>query len=181
MCSSCVLACYRTVIVEFCRPGSSPCGLGDGDCDDDGDCQGALVCGHDNCGRSGGLWDPSDDCCTRWGVGGHSPSLHQAVQPRDSLHPWRGEDRVKPPPSPPWSQGTCDTDADCVDGGTFHMCWTNCVQRTWYPIEEHPNNTEAMVGGGGATSPGAHHLGQVLLQEVYPRLPVRGGQSWMCQ
>ena len=85
------------MIVEFtCRPGSTPCGLGDGDCNADADCQGALVCGQDNCGGSGGLWDPSDDCCTRCSGVEMVTYLHQALQPRESLHAWTGTN-VKPP------------------------------------------------------------------------------------
>ena len=51
--------------------------IGDGDCDIDDDCAGALVCGTDNCGRDERLdisrwpvdsecgWDTTDDCCCR--------------------------------------------------------------------------------------------------------------------
>ena len=40
------------------------CGEGEGDCDDDGQCQGLLQCGSDNCQtKSGGAWDQTDDCC----------------------------------------------------------------------------------------------------------------------
>ena len=42
------------------------CGLGDGDCDHDDDCNGPLVCGNNNCLKfrsAGGLWDEEDDCC----------------------------------------------------------------------------------------------------------------------
>ena len=48
-----------------CRP-DFPCGEASGDCNQDQDCQGALVCGTDNCmtsgGHSGGRWDEDDDC-----------------------------------------------------------------------------------------------------------------------
>ena len=40
------------------------CKLGDGDCNSDQDCAGPLVCGSKNCPiKTGGLWDPEDDCC----------------------------------------------------------------------------------------------------------------------
>ena len=39
------------------------CGLGEGDCNHDHDCDGALVCGSNNCNKQGGLWDLNDDCC----------------------------------------------------------------------------------------------------------------------
>ena len=42
------------------------CGLGEGDCQEDRDCAGLLVCGSDNCAtKSGGHWDPTDDCCEK--------------------------------------------------------------------------------------------------------------------
>ena len=37
---------------------NTPCGVAEGDCDDDSDCAGDLVCGDNNCG-----WPGSDDCC----------------------------------------------------------------------------------------------------------------------
>ena len=43
-----------------CDP-SQPCGLGEGDCDDDDDCQGSLVCGSNNCDQS--LFWSKADCC----------------------------------------------------------------------------------------------------------------------
>ena len=41
------------------------CGSGEGDCNSDSDCEGQLVCGDNNCGSSGGLWDAEDDCCEK--------------------------------------------------------------------------------------------------------------------
>ena len=37
------------------------CSFGQGDCDFDAECQGALVCGNDNCGSD--FPDSSYDCC----------------------------------------------------------------------------------------------------------------------
>ena len=34
---------------DCCTP-ETPCGMRDGDCDDDEDCEGKLVCGRNNCG-----------------------------------------------------------------------------------------------------------------------------------
>merc|ERR1712079_393174 len=42
-----------------CCNNSTPCGLGQGDCDYDSDCAGNLVCGYDNCAAG----SPSLDCC----------------------------------------------------------------------------------------------------------------------
>ena len=57
----------------FCLGGSScctkenPCSLGEGDCDNNEDCKGGLICGHNNCPMKlyGTYeWDQFDDCCT---------------------------------------------------------------------------------------------------------------------
>jgi len=40
------------------------CGVDEGDCDKDEDCQDGLICGKNNCSnKSGEEWDDSDDCC----------------------------------------------------------------------------------------------------------------------
>ena len=39
------------------------CGVGEGDCDEDSDCAGSLVCGSDNC-----PWGDGDDCCMHPGM-----------------------------------------------------------------------------------------------------------------
>ena len=41
---------------DFCA--KFPCGEGQGDCDDDNECEGSLVCGHMNCANS-----TVTDCC----------------------------------------------------------------------------------------------------------------------
>ena len=48
--------------LENCCNATSPCNIGQGDCDTDDDCIGNLVCGKQNCGP-GFFWD-STDCCT---------------------------------------------------------------------------------------------------------------------
>ena len=35
----------------------------DGDCDNDADCHGELICGSDNCEQTSGTYAISDDCC----------------------------------------------------------------------------------------------------------------------
>ena len=42
-----------------------PCGEGQADCDHDGDCQGSLVCGNNNCHRFGPHFHHKDDCCEK--------------------------------------------------------------------------------------------------------------------
>jgi len=49
---------------DNCCTSSNQCGVGEGDCDDDNDCQGDLVCGQNNCQRGvGGNFEGDDDCC----------------------------------------------------------------------------------------------------------------------
>ena len=47
---------------DGCCTYSEPCEVGEGDCDVDGHCVGALICGSDNC-----PWGDRDDCCTHAG------------------------------------------------------------------------------------------------------------------
>ena len=49
-----VMSCYNSNCTQ-----ASPCLGGQGDCDDDVECQGSLVCGTNNCASGPGL-----DCCT---------------------------------------------------------------------------------------------------------------------
>ena len=50
-----------------CCSDAFPCMLGGGDCDDDSQCAGNLVCGSDNCRRdfssSNSNWMTGADCC----------------------------------------------------------------------------------------------------------------------
>ena len=59
---NCYVVCYGG---DSCCNGQ--CGLGEGDCDRDSDCKGDLVCGSDNCPRTGLQWDSGDDCCMEKG------------------------------------------------------------------------------------------------------------------
>ena len=45
-----------------CCSKKKPCGVGQGDCDDDYECVDDLVCGKDNCGGWGLM---SYDCCEK--------------------------------------------------------------------------------------------------------------------
>jgi len=47
---------------DGCCTKENPCNAGDGDCDNDEDCVGSLVCGKDNC-----PWGDQDDCCHKAG------------------------------------------------------------------------------------------------------------------
>ena len=51
-----------------CCKEDKTCLLGGGDCDNDEQCEGELVCGRDNCRNEfsipGSDWDAKADCCT---------------------------------------------------------------------------------------------------------------------
>ena len=48
-----------------CCTSSAPCAMGEGDCDNDSQCAGDLVCGTDNCIDFDTAWpDSAFDCCT---------------------------------------------------------------------------------------------------------------------
>ena len=48
--------------INDCCTKNSPCDIGQGDCDDDHDCKGNLICGKDNCDTSKFKWGKAD-CC----------------------------------------------------------------------------------------------------------------------
>ena len=54
---------------ETCNGGNSCCSPlnqcvdGEGDCDNDNDCEGNLVCGVNNCDQANPAFDSTDDCC----------------------------------------------------------------------------------------------------------------------
>jgi len=93
-----------------CCSSSEPCSVGQGDCDNDGDCAGALVCGFDNCreGINGiNYWHKNADCCvatTCKGIPSTDWDCCTECEPCE-----RGE-------------GDCDTDSDCACG---LVCGTN--------------------------------------------------------
>ena len=123
----------------YCRGGESCCGkesnrlcaegdaallndviddgeAGEGDCEHDDECDGVwLQCGTDNCSKSGGSWDPEDDCCER--------KCSSAK------------------PCPPY-QGPCFTDWDCETSGHYYGCWTSCTDRSHFPLSDHPHLAE---------------------------------------
>ena len=55
-----ILACDWTTDKWACCTTLQPCEYGEGDCDNDGECAGSLVCGTNNCG---GIFDSGADCC----------------------------------------------------------------------------------------------------------------------
>ena len=98
-----------------CRPENhNLCKEGEGDCNHDRDCQGLLVCGKDNCGGSGGLWDGTDDCCEK-----------KCTED----HPCRV------------GEGPCEVDTDCENHG-WTKCGNNkCLNSAYFPPQKYPNNS----------------------------------------
>ena len=48
---------------KCCTP-KNKCGIDEGDCDSDNDCEEGLKCGRDNCpDKTGNEWNKEDDCC----------------------------------------------------------------------------------------------------------------------
>ena len=97
------------------------CAEGEGDCDTDNDCAGALVCGTNNCANFrtlDGLWDAEDDCCER------------QCTPE---HPCQE------------GGGHCNVDADCEN---LLKCGDNfCLNPTYFPRLEFPRNSETFFTG----------------------------------
>ena len=76
------------------------CQAGEGDCQTDIDCGEGLICGQNNCGQQGGLWDPEDDCCEPLCL---------------SSHPCQE------------GEGACTADSGCVDNHFFHCRANTCL------------------------------------------------------
>ena len=51
----------QNYLLKECCSEEKPCGLGQGDCDMDSECEGDLTCGNDNCGAT--FFDSRTDCC----------------------------------------------------------------------------------------------------------------------
>lgn len=79
-----------------CCTASSTCGVGEGDCDNDNDCTGDLVCGKDNCGNG---FPKLFDCCIK-------PKKCSGID-------WSC---CKPSSTCGYGEGDCDKDQDCDDG-----------------------------------------------------------------
>ena len=54
--------------VGKCCTMDQPCDEGEGDCKDDFECSGDLVCGNNNCQQFGNIFHEKDDCCTKPGM-----------------------------------------------------------------------------------------------------------------
>ena len=65
-----IRACNATNNDTDCCTLSNNCGVGEGDCDTDSECDAGLLCGSDNCKSFDSSWFYSDfDCCVPnpWG------------------------------------------------------------------------------------------------------------------
>ena len=104
----------------YCRGGdhcctNDSCDEGEGDCNDDNECKGSLVCGDNNCGQSGGMWDAEDDCCERRCT---------------SEHPCKE------------GGGHCVYDSDCENSGWLLCGNDRCLDKTYFPRNVFINNSE---------------------------------------
>ena len=53
---------------DSCCSEDHQCGVGEGDCDSDADCEEGLLCGTGNCPSTrSAFWDADDDCCYKPG------------------------------------------------------------------------------------------------------------------
>merc|ERR550525_1394397 len=125
---------------SFCTD-SSKCGVGQGDCDHNSQCQGSLVCGRDNCRD----WNPAAeqlaDCCMV------DPLLNTtASNGTGSCQDWDFCIHN----SCQEGQGDCDTDAQCGPG---LVCGNdNC--RQWHPSAERGADCCTLPSGSGGSGNG---------------------------
>jgi len=109
-----------------CCTAEFPCLEGEGDCDSDNDCSGALVCGRNNCGSP---FQDTHDCCTRVAEGptGCDKASFESQCPLkencflDSIGRWSGSCCTSEFQCLE-GEGDCDSDSDCA--GPL-VCGTN--------------------------------------------------------
>ena len=110
--------------------GGNLCSEGEGDCNEDRECDGLLQCGSNNCmsdfSKSGDLWDPEDDCC----------------QPRCSTQRPCGQGEG---PCVSGQHSMCQAAGNPPGEAGGMVCrWADhCLHRTWFPIQRFPNNSES--------------------------------------
>ena len=94
---------------DFCN--KNPCTRGNGDCDDDDECEGSLVCGHLNC-----LNNTVTDCCTNI-CSNDSQCLNQECETEKNmcrLDSYSTNWSLCTVDSPCiFDEGDCDEDSDC--------------------------------------------------------------------
>jgi len=108
--------------------GGNLCSEGEGDCNDDRECEGFLECGQDNCiteySKEGGLWDPADDCC----------------RPRCSYERPCGQGEG---PCASNDHSQCQAPGNEAGSSGGMLCDVECTNRSWFQVERFPNNSES--------------------------------------
>ena len=76
----------RNFAPPLCCTQDNPCQEGEGDCEEDVDCMGTLVCGNNNCKAFGSFFHEKDDCCIK-------PIVNKVIPERvfPLLEPFPGE------------------------------------------------------------------------------------------
>merc|ERR1712192_293656 len=102
-----------------------PCGLGEGDCDSNEDCEGSLKCGIDNC--QGPFFTDGQDCCSDKCYGGSSCCSEE--------YPCG------------LGEGDCDSNSDCT--GELVCGSNNCPKGTTF---EDGDDCCVSLGGPGCVN-----------------------------
>ena len=127
--------CYGpSAPVNDCCTGSTPCGVGEGDCDEDGHCAGSLKCGKDNCLEGVGFPMDTFDCCFQPYTRCYGPSA-TADGCCTKLNPCEH------------GEGDCDTDEQCA--GSLKCGTNNCMigvgfSRDNFDCCEKPSNSSGI-------------------------------------
>jgi len=90
---------------QRCCTASEPCEEGEGDCDDNDECQGSLICGDNNCKSFGQFYHAKDDCCV--------------IDPKDRIEPPLGQrcaGRNYPTNENPDGRRCCTPENPCDEG-----------------------------------------------------------------
>jgi len=144
---------------DSCCSEGSPCGIGEGDCDNDEQCAGDLQCGKDNCNKRSVGFDSTDDCCEAdcprgcpdiWqpvcGSGGNTFAnrceLNRVAcssgSPIDILHEGicqevcpEKEPMIGEPCSLPSDVGPCSYGSECCCGECHPRLKAECIEGRW--------------------------------------------------
>ena len=104
---------YSTLTLSTCNQ-ESPCTLGRGDCDNDGECEGSLVCGSENCASGYSHLN----CCTMT-CANDSDCLNQECRSevnQCSLDSYSTDWSLCNDNAPCLEgEGDCDENEDCID------------------------------------------------------------------
>jgi len=116
----------RNVDTGRCCTAASPCVEGEGDCDNDQECGGDMVCGNNNCQQFSSIFHPKDDCCVK-----PPPPVEDFTNIVDLSPRCQGRNvdtgRCCTAASPcVEGEGDCDNDQEC--GGDMVCGDNNCKQ-----------------------------------------------------